>query len=164
MTGKISRKLSMFLLSLILLYTLLWISFEYVSRSVIYLFFFLKIYLFYKKTKNVFSLLAKMSVLWLYRMLHFTPTMVDCISEEPLEILPHNKPVPRRERKAWNPNAVTESSKHRKDSFAKIYKQDIWGGTKSGPGSLLVNAGKIISVLDKLVVIIKEVTGKDKLR
>ena len=59
---------------------------------------------------------------------------------------------------------VTESSEHRKESFAAVYDNNRWEKLKSGPGSKLVNARKVINVLNILIEKIKKHLGMDKIR
>ena len=92
---------------------------------------------------------------------------MDCVSWEPLEIKHHNMQVPERAKEDWilKQKVETESIEHRKESFAKIYEKNEWGSdSKSGPGSLLVNARRVINVLNILIERIKKKTGKDKIR
>ena len=63
----------------------------------------------------------------------------------------------------------SESSDHRKESFAKVYHNNEWlggwadGGIKSGRGSLLRNAKQIIKVLNNLVEKMKKDLGKEQI-
>ena len=57
----------------------------------------------------------------------------------------------------------SESSDHRKDSFAKVYDNNEWGEVKSGGGSLLINAIQIIIALNNLVEKMKKDLGKEQI-
>ena len=57
----------------------------------------------------------------------------------------------------------SESSDHRKDSFAKVYDNNEWEGIKSGGGSLLRNTKQIIKVLNNLVEKMKKDLGKEQI-
>ena len=86
--------------------------------------------------------------------------MVDCVTEDPLEVLPHNNFVSRRDRKSWLNGYGSlgfESSMHR------IYWQANRQVSK-GDSTHLGKVGRVVSVLEKLVEIIKEITGKEKIR
>ena len=91
------------------------------------------------------------------RILYASPTMVDCVTEETLEVLPHNNLVPRRDRKAW------------KDGFDSVSTLNSIYGVANRPVTKvelghLENVLRVVSVLEKLVEIIKEITGKEKIR
>ena len=96
----------------------------------------------------------------------FTSTItVDCESWEHVEVLEHNKPERARLSEKVETDLESESSEHRKESFAKVYKNDEWGNErKSGPGSLLENSWIVIRVLNILVEFIKKDLGKDRIR
>ena len=67
-------------------------------------------------------------------------------------------------KKLLDGNFKAESSGHRSESFAKVFKDGAWGGkSKSGPGSELKNAGVIMKTLNVLVDAIKAATGKEKI-
>ena len=97
---------------------------------------------------------------------------VDCVSWEPVEIKKNNQQVSEPEGKSWISKQQVEtvgieSREHRNKSFAHIFHKNVWGGgagQKRGGGSLLVNAGKIINVLNVLIDKIKNNSGKNKIR
>ena len=94
----------------------------------------------------------------------FSNITVDCESWERIEVLEHNKPGRARLSEKVETNLESESSEHRKESFAKVYENDEWGNErKSGPGSLLENSWTVIRVLNVLVEKIKKDLGKDRI-
>ena len=97
---------------------------------------------------------------YISRILHASPTMVDCVTEYPLEVLPHNNLVPRRDRKAWKygfGRLRNGSSMSRIHCVANRHVMKDESGT-------MKNVGRVVHVLEKLVEIIKEITGKEKIR
>jgi len=96
----------------------------------------------------------------------FTAT-VDCITWEPVEILPHNTEGTARGREAsrLEESYESESSEHRKESFVNVFDKNMWfgGDSKSGPGSWLKNSRRIINILDIVIKRIKKQTGKRKI-
>ena len=86
--------------------------------------------------------------------------MVDCVTENPLEVLPHNNFVPRRDRKAWQDGFGSLMSE---SSMISIYWVANRQMTK-GDSGYFENVWRVGSVLEKLVEIIKEITGKEKIR
>jgi hypothetical protein len=82
-----------------------------------------------------------------------------------VEVLEHNMQGPgeRVEGGEGKKQLDSESSDHRKDSFAKVYDNNEWGGIKSGGGSLLRNAKQIIKVLNNLVEKMKKDLGKEQI-
>ena len=70
----------------------------------------------------------------------------------------------RSQGRGWREKQLDgESSDHRKESFAKVYDNNEWGGIKSGGGSLLRNAKQIIKVLNNLVERMKKDLGKEQI-
>ena len=70
-----------------------------------------------------------------------------------------------REVSILNEDEETESSQHRQESFVRVFQNNAWGlEAKSGPGSLLINSRRVISILNILVEKIKKQTGKEKVR
>ena len=94
-----------------------------------------------------------------------TQSTVDCVSWQHVEVLKHNRKGPgeRVEGGEGKKQLDSESSDHRKDSFAKVYDNNEWGGIKSGGGSLLRNAKQIIKVLNNLVEKMKKDLGKEQI-
>jgi len=89
----------------------------------------------------------------------------DCLSWKPLASRGQNS----NEASEWdvwsknlNPAAiVTESPQNRKESFAKIWSDNVWGKqSKSGPGSLLSTTVNIRKVLKSVIAKIKAVLHK----
>ena len=97
---------------------------------------------------------------------------MDCVTWEPVELKANNGHYWTEGRQEWISGKLletveSESREHRNESFSEIFDKNVWGnreGSRSGGGSLLENAGRIISVLNILVDKIKENTGKSKIR
>ena len=86
--------------------------------------------------------------------------MVDCLTENPLEVLTHNNLVPRRDRKPWQNVFGSLMSESSMNSIYWVASRPV---TKGESGHL-ENVGRVFSVLEKLVEIIKEITGKEKIK
>ena len=58
-----------------------------------------------------------------------------------------------------------EDSEHRKKSFAEIWDQNVWGSSsKSGPGSLLRNTGRIREALGFVIDHLKIALNKTSIK
>ena len=57
-----------------------------------------------------------------------------------------------------------EDDAHRVKSFEKIFETNAWGQSKSGPGSLIPETGRIRNVLDSVIEETKKYLNKDKIR
>eukprot|EP00091_Calanus_sinicus_P011268 TRINITY_DN25566_c0_g1_i1.p1 TRINITY_DN25566_c0_g1~~TRINITY_DN25566_c0_g1_i1.p1 ORF type:complete len:167 (-),score=34.71 TRINITY_DN25566_c0_g1_i1:21-521(-) len=95
----------------------------------------------------------------------FPGLTVDCESWVEVEVLVHNKPEGGGGLSGLQDDHLeSESSEHRRESFARVYASDEWGRErKSGPGSLLSNSWTVIRVLNILVQKIKKDLGNDRI-
>jgi len=85
------------------------------------------------------------------------------VSWDPVEVLNHNKPE-MNECLDSDQILVSEPSDHRRESFAKVYNNNEWGGeVKSGKGSKLKNAKTIMKVLDIIIKKLKKDLGKEQI-
>ena len=82
----------------------------------------------------------------LLRILHPSPNMVECVTEDALEVLLNNNLVPRRDRKAWQNGFGRFMSESSMSSIYWVANRQI---TK-GESGYLENVGSVALVLDKL--------------
>ena len=87
----------------------------------------------------------------------------DCIGWSKVGLPDHNRNNNKTERKL---DLVTgEEDEHRKKSFAQIWEQNSWGSeSKSGPGSILKNTGRIREILGIVIDQLKKALNKTSIK